>query len=75
MVKCNIKQGKYCNEPFCHYVFHQNESQKWLGIWKNKLEAELLEYKKKEIIRERLTIESEKDTRKIKRTKPNNSKK
>lgn len=54
MVKCNIKNGKYCNEPFCQYIFHQAEEMKWLQIWKNKLDTELTEYRRKEFIEKKL---------------------
>lgn len=54
MVRCNIHSGKYCKEPYCNYIFHQQEAKRWLEIWKNKVNAELLEYKKKKIIGNKL---------------------
>ena len=60
MVRCSVKIGKYCNEPYCRYLYHKQEAERWFQIFKNKLEAELLELKKNKIIENKLVNKKEK---------------
>ena len=48
-VKCSINEGKFCNEEFCQYLYHQELTNYWLEMWKRKITKEIEELKKEKV--------------------------